>query len=92
MLAFFSFLGPLGASWTFHGHFWLVLACFLVGLDRFGLDFGWFWVGPGRVLEDREAYFSRFFRTSSSKLVFFETSKKPRKTNCFFNIFKKSMV
>ena len=48
----------MGAS----GVFLARLVQFFGVLERFGLDFGRFWVGSGWVLEAPWAVFSRFFR------------------------------
>ena len=61
-------------------------------LELSGVDFKGFGEVLGRVLEALETNFSIFFRTACSKLIFSETLKKPRKTNGFFNIFKKPMA
>ena len=65
-------LGPCWHYFSFLGAFFrsqVLLGRFLAGLGRFGgvleppgLDFGGFRVGPERVLEARNTYFSKFFR------------------------------
>ena len=78
----------LAATWVLCAR----LGAFFRALDRFWVDFGGFGEVLGRVLEALETNFSIFFRTACSKLIFSETLKKPRKTNGFFNIFKKPMA
>ena len=51
LVAFSIFYRKNRRSWSF----WSVLG-------RSGLDFGWFWDAPGRVLEVPGQHFWRFFR------------------------------
>ena len=95
----FSFLAAFFRSWACLCLISWLLLCFLARLGRLfgvlgrsGVDFGRFWRGLGKVLDAPRLIFRRFLVFACRNLFLFKTSKKPRKNNGFFNVFKNLMV